>query len=156
MVARIGVSRTPVRAALLRLAEEGLLEPLRSGGFAVKAFTDRELLESIEIRGVLEGLAARLAAERGVVPRTMAPLRRCLAKGKAVVLGLVTSKTGMPEKKEFVKRRIDEAAKFAPLEQLCLGLQCGFASTEEGYTLAEDEQCRKLEMIVDVVREVSG
>jgi 5-methyltetrahydropteroyltriglutamate--homocysteine methyltransferase len=81
---------------------------------------------------------------------------RFLPKGKTVVLGLVTSKTGSLEKKEFIKRRIDEAAKFAPLEQLCLSPQCGFASTEEGNTLAEDEQWRKLEMIVEVAREVWG
>ena len=53
-------------------------------------------------------------------------------------------------------RRIDEAAKHAPLEQLCLSAQCGFASTEEGNTLAEDEQWRKLELIVDIAREVWG
>lgn len=81
---------------------------------------------------------------------------RFLPKGKTVVLGLVTSKTGTLEQKEFVKRRIDEAAKFAPLEQLCLSPQCGFASTEEGNTLAEDEQWRKLEMIVEVARETWG
>jgi len=81
---------------------------------------------------------------------------RFLPKGKSVVLGLVTSKTGTLEKKEFIKRRIDEAAKFAPLDQLCLSPQCGFASTEEGNVLAEDEQWRKLEMIVDVARETWG
>lgn len=81
---------------------------------------------------------------------------RFLPKGKAVVLGLVTSKTGALEKKDDIKRRIDEAAKFAPLEQLCLSAQCGFASTEEGNTLAEDEQWRKLEMIVEIAREVWG
>lgn len=81
---------------------------------------------------------------------------RFLPKGKAVVLGLVTSKTGVLEKKDDIKRRIDEAAKFAPLDQLCLSAQCGFASTEEGNTLAEDEQWRKLELIVDIAREVWG
>ncbi len=81
---------------------------------------------------------------------------RFLPKGKAVVLGLVTSKTGVLEKKDDIKRRIDEAAKFAPLEQLCLSPQCGFASTEEGNTLAEDEQWKKLELIVDIAREVWG
>ncbi|MFO1114781.1 MAG: 5-methyltetrahydropteroyltriglutamate--homocysteine S-methyltransferase [Beijerinckiaceae bacterium] len=81
---------------------------------------------------------------------------RFLPKGKAVVLGLVTSKTGALEKKDDIKRRIDEAAKHAPLEQLCLSAQCGFASTEEGNTLAEDEQWRKLEMIVEIAREVWG
>ena len=81
---------------------------------------------------------------------------RFLPKGKTVVLGLVTSKTGQLEKPEDVKRRIEEASKFADLDQLCISPQCGFASTEEGNTLAEDEQWSKLRMIVDVAREVWG
>jgi 5-methyltetrahydropteroyltriglutamate--homocysteine methyltransferase len=81
------------------------------------------------------------------------PLRH-LPKGKSVVLGLVTSKTGTLEKADDIRRRIDEAAKFAPLDQLCLSPQCGFASTEEGNMLAETEQWKKLEMIVDVSRKV--
>ncbi|HEV7692253.1 MAG TPA: 5-methyltetrahydropteroyltriglutamate--homocysteine S-methyltransferase [Hyphomonadaceae bacterium] len=79
---------------------------------------------------------------------------RFLPKGKTVVLGLITSKTGGIEKKDDLKRRIDEAAKYAPIEQLCLSPQCGFASTEEGNTLAEDEQWRKLELAVETAREV--
>lgn len=79
---------------------------------------------------------------------------RFLPKGKTVVLGLVTSKTGQLEKPEDVKRRIEEAARFVGLDQLCLSPQCGFASTEEGNTLAEDEQWSKIGMIVDVAREV--
>ncbi|HST95622.1 MAG TPA: GntR family transcriptional regulator [Microvirga sp.] len=66
MVDRLGVSRTPVRMALVRLEEEGLLEAIPSGGFAVRAFSEREVFEAIEIRGTLEGLAARFAAERGI------------------------------------------------------------------------------------------
>jgi 5-methyltetrahydropteroyltriglutamate--homocysteine methyltransferase len=81
---------------------------------------------------------------------------RFLPKGKTVVLGLVTSKTGTLEKADDVKRRIDEAAKHVPLEQLCLSPQCGFASTEEGNTLAEDEQWAKLEMIVRISRDIWG
>ncbi|WP_342360812.1 5-methyltetrahydropteroyltriglutamate--homocysteine S-methyltransferase [Terrarubrum flagellatum] len=81
---------------------------------------------------------------------------RFLPKGKHVVLGLVTSKTGELETKDAVHRRIDEAAKHADLDQLCLSPQCGFASTQEGNTLAEAEQWAKLEMIVDVAREVWG
>ena len=69
---------------------------------------------------------------------------RFVPKGKQVVLGLVTSKTGTLETKDEIKRRIDEAAKFVPLDQLCLSPQCGFASTEEGNILAEDEQWAKL------------
>jgi 5-methyltetrahydropteroyltriglutamate--homocysteine methyltransferase len=80
---------------------------------------------------------------------------RFLPKGhKIVVLGLVTTKTGTLEKKDDVKRRIEEATKFAPLDQLCLSPQCGFASTEEGNVLAEDEQWAKLRMIVELADEV--
>ncbi len=83
------------------------------------------------------------------------PLRH-LPKGKSVVLGLVTSKTGVLEQPDAIKRRIDEAARFAPLDQLCLSPQCGFASTQEGNTLEEDEQWAKLHMIVDIAAEVWG
>jgi 5-methyltetrahydropteroyltriglutamate--homocysteine methyltransferase len=81
---------------------------------------------------------------------------RFVPKGKTVVLGLVTSKSGRLESKDGIKRRIDEAAKFVSLEQLCLSPQCGFASTEEGNILAEDEQWAKLQMIVEVAEEVWG
>jgi 5-methyltetrahydropteroyltriglutamate--homocysteine methyltransferase len=82
------------------------------------------------------------------------PLRFLPKGNKAVVLGLVTSKSGTLEKKDDVKRRIDEAAKFAPLEQFCLSPQCGFASTEEGNVLAEEEQWAKLRMIKELADEV--
>ena len=81
---------------------------------------------------------------------------RFVPKGKTIVLGLVTSKSGRLESKDDLKRRIDEAAKFIPLDQLCLSPQCGFASTEEGNILAEDEQWAKLRMIVEVSEEVWG
>jgi 5-methyltetrahydropteroyltriglutamate--homocysteine methyltransferase len=81
---------------------------------------------------------------------------RMLPKGKQVVLGIVTTKTGQLESKDDLKRRIDEAAKFAPLDQLCLSGQCGFASTEEGNVLTEDEQWAKLRRIVEVAEEVWG
>lgn len=81
---------------------------------------------------------------------------RFLPKSKQVVLGLVTSKTGTLEKKDDLKRRIDEAAKFVSLDQLCLSPQCGFASTEEGNVLADDEQWRKLELVIETAREVWG
>ena len=82
------------------------------------------------------------------------PLRFLPKGNKIVVLGLVTSKSGTLEKKDDVKRRIDEAAKFAPLEQFCLSPQCGFASTEEGNVLAEEEQWAKLRMIKELADEV--
>jgi 5-methyltetrahydropteroyltriglutamate--homocysteine methyltransferase len=81
---------------------------------------------------------------------------RFVPKGKSVVLGLVTSKTGTLEKKDAIKRRIEEATKFIPLDQLCLSPQCGFASTEEGNVLAEDEQWAKLRMIVELAEEIWG
>jgi 5-methyltetrahydropteroyltriglutamate--homocysteine methyltransferase len=81
---------------------------------------------------------------------------RFVPKGKMVVLGLVTSKSGKLESKDELKRRIDEAAKFVDLDQLCLSPQCGFASTEEGNLLAEDEQWAKLARVVEVAKEVWG
>ncbi len=82
---------------------------------------------------------------------------RFLPKGpKTAVLGLVTSKSGTLESKDAIKRRIEEASRFAPLEQFCLSPQCGFASTEEGNVLAEEEQWAKLKMIVDLSKEVWG
>jgi 5-methyltetrahydropteroyltriglutamate--homocysteine methyltransferase len=81
---------------------------------------------------------------------------RFVPKGKTVVLGLVTSKSGRLEPKDELKRRIEQAAKFVPLDQLCLSPQCGFASTEEGNILAEDEQWAKLKMIVDIAEDVWG
>ena len=79
---------------------------------------------------------------------------RFVPKRKMVVLGLVTSKSGTLESKDAIKRRIDEAAKFVDLDQLALSGQCGFASTEEGNTLTEDEQWAKLRMIVELADEV--
>jgi 5-methyltetrahydropteroyltriglutamate--homocysteine methyltransferase len=81
---------------------------------------------------------------------------RFVPKGKTVVLGLVTSKSGKLESKDELKRRIEQAAKFVDLDQLCLSPQCGFASTEEGNILAEDEQWAKLKTIVEVAQEVWG
>ena len=84
------------------------------------------------------------------------PLRFLPKGNKMVVLGLVTSKSGALENKDEVKRRIAEATKYAALDQLCLSPQCGFASTEEGNVLSEDEQWAKLRMIVEIAAEVWG
>jgi len=81
---------------------------------------------------------------------------RLVPKGKLVVLGLLTSKTGDLESKDGIKRRIDQAAKFIDLDQLCLSPQCGFASTEEGNVLTEEQQWAKLGRIVEIAREVWG
>jgi len=79
---------------------------------------------------------------------------RFVPKGKTVVLGLVTSKSGQLESKDELKRRIEQAAKYVDLDQLCLSPQCGFASTEEGNVLTEEEQWAKLARIVEVAGEV--
>ncbi len=79
---------------------------------------------------------------------------RALPRGKKVVLGLVTTKVGALESKDDLLRRIDEASKFVPLEDLCLSPQCGFSSTHHGNALSVDDQWRKLERVVEVAREV--
>jgi 5-methyltetrahydropteroyltriglutamate--homocysteine methyltransferase len=81
---------------------------------------------------------------------------RFVPKDKTVVLGLVTSKSGRLESRDEIKRRIEQAAKFIDIEQLCLSPQCGFASTEEGNVLAEEEEWAKLRMIVEIADEVWG
>lgn len=85
VVERLGVSRTPVRAALARLQDEGLLESIPGGGYAARAFTETEIHDAIEVRGTLEGLAARLAAERGVAPSDLKPLADCVDRMDAVL-----------------------------------------------------------------------
>ena len=82
------------------------------------------------------------------------PLRFLPRGEKVVVLGLITSKSGTLEDKDAVKRRIEEATKYVPLEQLALSPQCGFASTEEGNILTEDAQWAKLREIVEIAHEV--
>jgi 5-methyltetrahydropteroyltriglutamate--homocysteine methyltransferase len=84
-----------------------------------------------------------------------APLR-FVPKGKMVVLGLVTTKRGGLEEPDELKRRIDEAARYVPLDQLCLSPQCGFSSTVEGNTLTAQQQAAKLRLIVQVARDVWG
>src|SRR6516164_4157162 len=86
---------------------------------------------------------------------TFEPLR-FVPPGKMVVLGLVTTKRGELESKDVLKRRIDEAAKYVPLDQLCLSPQCGFSSTVEGNALTIEEQKAKLRLVVDTAREVWG
>jgi 5-methyltetrahydropteroyltriglutamate--homocysteine methyltransferase len=81
---------------------------------------------------------------------------RFVPEGKYVVLGLVTTKRGELESKDLLKRRIEEAARYVPIEQLCLSPQCGFSSTVEGNALTADEQRAKLELIVETAAEVWG
>jgi len=81
---------------------------------------------------------------------------RLVPKDRTVVLGLITTKTGQLESRDAIRRRIDEAAKFIDLDQLCLSPQCGFASSEEGNVLAEEEEWAKLRMAVEIAEEVWG
>ena len=81
---------------------------------------------------------------------------RFVPPGKMVVLGLVTTKRGALENPDDLKRRIDEASRFVPLDQLCLSGQCGFSSTVEGNALSYDEEVAKLELIVQVAQDVWG
>jgi len=80
IVEKLGVSRTPIRAALVRLEQEGLLQALPNGGFAVRTFSESDVSDAIEMRGTVEGLAARLAAERGAPGVVLADARACLAQ----------------------------------------------------------------------------
>ena len=84
------------------------------------------------------------------------PLRALPKGNKTVVLGLITSKSGKLEDKGAIERRIEEASKYAPLDQLCLSPQCGFASTEDGNTLSMEEQWAKLARVVEIAKEVWG
>ena len=118
---------------------------IASGGYE---FVAPELFGKVDIDGYFLEFDTERAGGFDVL--------RHLKGDKQVVLGLVTSKSGTLEKKDDIRRRIDEASKFVPLEQLCLSPQCGFASTEEGNVLAEDEQWAKLKMIVELANEVWG
>lgn len=85
IVEKLGFSRTPIRAALVRLEQEGLLDALPNGGYAVKTFSERDVSEAIELRGTLEGLSVRLAAERGAAPVLLAEARETLRDIDAVL-----------------------------------------------------------------------
>lgn len=87
MVDRLGVSRTPLRAALIRLESEGLLEAIPNGGFAVRGFTVSDVFAAMEIRGAIEGLAARFAAERRLTAEALAPASECLGQIDRLIEG---------------------------------------------------------------------
>ncbi len=131
VVERLGVSRTPVRAALLRLQEEGFLEPIPSGGFAVRSFSESDVWDAIEVRGTLEGLAARLAAERGVALRTLRELQRCVDRIDEVLQGELTEDrfTDYVEANEAFHRLLAGACGSAVIErQLEKAMASPFAS----------------------------
>jgi GntR family transcriptional regulator, vanillate catabolism transcriptional regulator len=133
LVERLGVSRTPIRAALVRLEQEGLLHALPTGGFVVNAFNERDIHAAIEIRGTLEGLAARLAAERGVSATDLDELKQCLARLDELVLDgggvTVESFSAYVDLNEQFHRTIIELADSAVLaRQIALAVTLPFAS----------------------------
>jgi GntR family transcriptional regulator of vanillate catabolism len=132
LVERLGVSRTPIRTALLRLEQEGLLSALPTGGFTVNGFDERDIHAAIEIRGTLEGLAARLAAERGAAPADLDELKRCLAGLDELVAGggvTVDSFSAYVELNERFHRIIVELADSAVLaRQIARVVTLPFAS----------------------------
>lgn len=99
VVERVGVSRTPARAALARVCEEGLLEAMPGGGYAVARFSDADVIDAISIRGNLEGMAARLAAEKGVRSTVLSAMKRCVDDLDAVVARLEVN----PDLTEYVR-----------------------------------------------------
>jgi 5-methyltetrahydropteroyltriglutamate--homocysteine methyltransferase len=120
---------------------------IASGGYE---FVAEQLLGAVER---IDGYFLEYDTERA---GGFEPLRFLPKGNKIVVLGLVTSKSGRLEGKDAVKRRVDEATRYVAPDQLALSPQCGFASTEEGNILAEEEQWAKLRMIVEIAREVWG
>jgi 5-methyltetrahydropteroyltriglutamate--homocysteine methyltransferase len=120
----------------------------RSTWFAAGGYHD-EVVQAM-FTAAVDGFFMEYDSERA---GGFGPLR-FLPKGKKVVLGLVTTKSGALESKDALKRRIDEAAKVVPLENICLSPQCGFSSTHHGNLLSEDEQWAKLARIVQVAEEV--
>jgi GntR family transcriptional regulator, vanillate catabolism transcriptional regulator len=97
LVARLGASRTPVRLAMDRLAQEGLLELSPGGGFSARAFTIAEIYDAIDLRGALEGTAARWAAERLTSPKELDKLRRCCRQMEGLPIHEYGSDESAPE-----------------------------------------------------------
>lgn len=83
----LGVSRTPIRAAMQRLAEEGLLDPVQPAGYVVRVFSERDIADAIELRGTIEALAASMAAERGTSPQILQQMRECVTSMNVVFAG---------------------------------------------------------------------
>jgi GntR family transcriptional regulator of vanillate catabolism len=94
---RLGVSRTPARSALMQLKQEGLLEEIPSGGFVVSEFAESDVFDAIEVRGTLEGLAARFAAERGASPSMLAEMEKCVVELDHIVPRLGSSEASMAD-----------------------------------------------------------
>ena len=161
LATRIGVSRTPIRVSLERLSNEGLLQPNATGGFIVRKFTLEDVWNGIEVRGLLEGGAARLAAEHLVDPRELAELRRCQADLDA--LGEPTTDT-FPRylalndrfhaeivelaKNEILKETLDNVVS-VPLSsrRALVSLQTKFPESVEIFMVARDQHLQMIDAI---------
>ena len=152
----------------IRLINQALAEPA-GGHDRVHPYVPRQFPLVVDGRGRLRPCrrgAVRRVEGRRLFPRirrrpfgrvrTAALRARVDMGGPRVVLGLVTSKRAALEDKDVLKRRIDEAAKYVPLEQLCLSPQCGFSSTVDGNALTVDQEAAKLRLVVETAREVWG
>jgi GntR family transcriptional regulator of vanillate catabolism len=136
---RLGASRTPVRAALARLAEEGLVEAVPAGGFAVKSFTHEEIQDAIDLRGTLEGHAARLAAERGAPHALLAEMKRLIVRMDEATRPPI-SEAGFTDyvatNAEFHERLVDAAGSAVVARQIGRVVALPFASPS-GFVLAQ-------------------
>jgi 5-methyltetrahydropteroyltriglutamate--homocysteine methyltransferase len=161
---QLGVDGSRIHETYIRLFKEGLAKKpatmavcthtcrgnFRSAWFAAGGYD--YIAEALFNELKVDGFFLEYDDERsgGFEPLRFVP------KGKMVVLGLVTTKRRALEAKDEIKRRIDEAAKFLPLEQLALSPQCGFSSTIEGNKLTVEQEIAKLKLVIDVARDVWG
>ncbi|QHE85598.1 GntR family transcriptional regulator [Hydrogenophaga sp. BPS33] len=151
IVERLGVSRTPIRAALMRLEQEGLLEALPNGGYAVKTFSERDIADAIELRGTLEGLLARLAAERGAPGAVLGEARQCLNRIDAVLAAPALDEVGFSSyvalNSEFHVLLWEMAASPTIVRQLDMVLSLPFASPS-GFVVLQAHSQRARDMLV--------
>jgi GntR family transcriptional regulator of vanillate catabolism len=149
LVERLGVSRTPLRLALARLEHEGLLETLATGGYAVKQFTRADIDDAIELRGVIEGTAVRLAAERGVEPSHLAAMRVCCARMDSFVhQSDVDSFVGYMDLNQKFHALMLEAARSPVLERALEGVVSLPFASPSAFVLAHAELPESREVLV--------
>lgn len=148
VVEKLQVSRTPVRAALIRLQEEGLLEEIPSGGFSIRSFTEAEICDSIELRGCMEGMAARLAAERGAPVSVLRDLSDAVAEIDGVLSGTLDDRkfSSYVELNERFHRLLAAAAQSPLLErQIDKCMRLPFASASAFVMVqAIDDRAREM------------
>lgn len=131
---RLGVSRTPVRQALTVLAQEGLLSAAGKRGYVVHAFSAKDIVDAIEVRGILEGAAARLAAEAGPSKELIQALETCIADGAVIALqdhfGMDDDVRWVEVNRRFHKLIVEASANMALISALAMNDKLPFASAE--------------------------